>query len=261
MNRILTRKSLSHHLMRFEISTSLPLANVKPGQYLVSRFHEHKPWITLPVVKIHAEKGTVVVVSPVGEESIGPLSLLTAGSSLNALHGPCGDALRIELFGSVVCIAREGGIVALLPVLSALREAGNRVITLLSASTDQGILFEDEVRALSHETVVVTDDGSLGQKGSIAGVAAQLWKGQTVSQVFVFGGAAAIRETHGLAIRYQVPMQALMYLDKAVESGLPGIFRVSVCRSAGGICVDGYNFNAYYANFEELVRRFEGLKG
>lgn len=257
MNRIVSKKSLSHHLMRFEISTSLPLSTVKPGQYLVSRFHEHKPWITLPVVKIHAEKGTVVVVSPVGEESIGPLSLLTAGSSLHALHGPCGDALCIELFGSVVCIAREGGIVALLPVLSALREAGNRVITLLSGATGQDILFEEEVRALSHETVVVTNDGSMGLRGSIGTAAAGLWKGETVSQVFVFGSVAAIRETHGLAIRYQVPMQAVMVMDKALDSGLPGIFRVNVCRSSGGICVDGYNFNAYYASFEEMSRRWE----
>lgn len=257
MNRIITKKSLANNLIRFEISTSLPLDTIKPGQYMVSRFSEEKPWIALPVVKIHAGKGTVVVVASASEESQGAFDFLTAGSSLYALQGPCGDALRIESFGTVVCIAREGGTVALLPILSALRESGNRVITLLSASSARGILLEEEVRSLSHETVIVTDDGSLGQKGSIGGAAAQLWRGQTISQVFIFGGPAVIRETHALAIRYQLPMQAVMYLNKDVESGLPGIFRVSVCRSAGSICVDGYNFNAYYANFEELIRRFE----
>lgn len=257
MNRILIRKSLSNRLIRFEISTSLPLATLQPGQYLVSRLRRENPWITLPVVKIHAGKGTVVVVAPDTDESAGAFSPLSAGNTLHALHGPCGEALRIDSFGTVACIAREGGTAALLPVLSALREAGNRVITLLSGSTAQGLLFEEEVRALSHETVVVTDDGSSGLKQSIQEAAAQLWRGQPVDQVFVFGGAAAIRETHGLAIRYQVPMQAVMVVDKALESGLPGIFRVSVCRSAGGICVDGYNFNAHYPNFEELIRRFE----
>lgn len=257
MNRILTRKNLSNNLIRFEISTTLPLSTVQPGQYMLSRISEQMPVQTLAVVKTDAQKGTVVVIAPASKAQSGHIGSLEAGSSLYAMQGPHGEALHTGAFGTVVCIAREGGIVALLPVLSALREAGNRVITLLSASTAKDILLEEEVRALSHETVVVTDERSPGVQPGIGGAAAQIWRDTTVNQVIVCGGATLIREAHALATRYQVALQAMMYLDAERETSSGSIFRVTICRSAGGICVDGYNFNAHYPNFEELIRRFE----
>ena len=162
MNRIISRKSLSEELIRFEISTSVPVRDIGPGQYMVFKTDEKGPGIPLPVIKTNAEKGTVITLASVLDEDSATLSRLQAGSALYAVTGPYGYAARVESLGTVLCIGREGGIAALVPVLSALRAAGNRVVTILSAPSAQEMPLEDEIRALSAELTVITDDGSYG---------------------------------------------------------------------------------------------------
>lgn len=257
MNRIISRKSLSEELIRFEISTSVPVRDIGPGQYMVFKTDEKGPGIPLPVIKTNAEKGTVITLASVLDEDSATLSRLQAGSALYAVTGPYGYAARVESLGTVLCIGREGGIAALVPVLSALRAAGNRVVTILSAPSAQEMPLEDEIRALSAELTVITDDGSYGGKSAVCQAVGQAMRRPPIQQVMVMGGARTIRDVFSVTTNYQVPTQAVLYSGRARGKGTHGIFRVSICGNARSICVDGYNFNAYYSNFEELVARFE----
>ncbi|HET6557520.1 MAG TPA: hypothetical protein VFG54_09415 [Prolixibacteraceae bacterium] len=258
MNRIISRKNLSEELIRFEISTSVSVREIRPGQYLVFKTDEKMPGIPLPVIKTNAERGTVITLASASEEGSATLSNLPAGSSFLAVSGPYGYAARVESLGSVLCIGREGGIAALVPILSTLRAADNRVSVILSAASAREMPLEDEIRAMSDELTVITDDGSYGEKSDVCPAVGQAMRRHPIQEVMVMGGAKTIRDVFSITTKYQVPTQAVMYTGRARGKGTHGIFRVSICGNARSICVDGVNFNAYYSNFEELVTRFEG---
>lgn len=258
MNRIISRKNLSQELIRFEISTSVPVREIGPGQYMVFTTDEKMPGIPLPVIKTNADRGTVITIASAMEEGTATLSNLQAGSSFYAVAGPYGYVARVESLGTVLCIGREGGVAALVPVLSALRAAGNRVVTILSAASALEMPLEDEIRALSDELIVITDDGSYGEKSALCPAVGQAMRRHPIQEVMVMGGARTIRDVFSVTTKYQLPTQAIMYTGRARGKGTHGIFRVSICGSARSICVDGFDFNAYYSNFEELVARFEG---
>lgn len=258
MNRIISRKNLSEELIRFEITTSVPVKDIRPGQYMVFKTEEKVPGIALPVIKTNAERGTLITIASASEEGSATLSSLQAGGSFYAVSGPYGYATRVESLGNVLCIGRDRGIEALLPVLSALRTTGNRVITLLSAPSALEMPLEDEIRALSHELTVITDDGSYGFKSAVSAAVGQAMRRHSIQEVMVMGGARILRDVFSVTTNYQVPTQAVMYAGKAHGKGTHGIFRVSICGNARSVCVDGVDFNAYYSNLEELVERFEG---
>lgn len=257
MNRIISRKSLSEELIRFEISTSVPVREIRPGQYMLFKTDEKMPGIPLPVIKTNADRGTVITIASASQEDTAMLTSLPEGSSFYAISGPFGYAARVESLGTVLCIGREGGIAALVPVLSALRAAGNRVVTILSAASAPEMPLEDEIRALSAELTVITDDGSYGEKNAVGHAVGQAMGRHSVQEVMVMGGARTIRDVFSVTTRYQVPTQAVLYTGRTRGKGTHGIFRVRICGNTRSICVDGVDFNAYYPNFEELVARFE----
>lgn len=258
MNRIIARKSLSEGMIRFEISTSAPVREIGPGQYMVFKTDQQRPGIALPVIKTNVERGTVITIASSAHEDTAQLSTLAAGSFFYGIGGPYGDTARVENFGHVLCIGREGGIAALMPVLSSLRAAGNHVSVILSAASAREMPLEDEIKALSDELTVVTDDGSYGLKSPVCAAVGQALRRHPIRQVVVMGGARTIREVFSVTTRTQLPTQAVMYTTRARAKGSHGIFRVSISGNARSVCVDGVDFNAYYSNLDEMVERFEG---
>ncbi|MDO9613067.1 MAG: hypothetical protein Q7J86_00905, partial [Bacteroidota bacterium] len=169
--------------------------------------------------------------------------------------------VKTENFETVLCIASGLGIVSMLPVLNSLRASGNKIIAVLSANSKEGILLETEIRAASDEVLILTEDGSLGEKGSICHALRKIQTDSAINQVFAFGSAKMIKESYSLTRRHNIPMQAVLYSGIADESGLNSIFRVIVCTDGKTLCVDGVNFNAYYNSFEEMIQRFGSKSG
>lgn len=256
MSRIIAKKSISEQLVRFEISTSIPVKDIKPGQYIILRGDQNEFGFALPVIKTNTETGTVTVMVSVRDDTTHQLENLNAGDTHFEIEGPFGYQARIENFGTVLCIGRGSGIVSLLPVLASLRSAGNNVITVLSASSKEEIILQNEINAISDEVIILTDDGSSGEKGSICHMVGQVLKDNQINHVFVFGTAKAIKETCAQATKYNLQTQAVLYLGKPVKNGIHGIFKVSICGIVRSVCVDGFNFNAWYPNFDELIKRF-----
>jgi NAD(P)H-flavin reductase len=256
MNRIVTKKSISEDLVKLEIRTSIAVNNIQPGQYIILRMEENEPGIPLPVVKTNAEKETITVIVSVTDENNRQLANMNEGNSIFGIEGPFGYPAQIENFGTVLCIGRGPGIIALLPVLNSLRAIGNQIVTVLSAQSKDGIILENEIKAVSDEVITITDDGSYGEKESIYQVVGQVLRNNRINQVFVIGTAKTIKETCSHTTKNNIPTQAVLHLGKTVENGAHGIFRVSICGSGKAVCVDGFNFNAWYPNFEEMIKRF-----
>lgn len=256
MDRIIAKKIVSENIVRFEISTSIPVNEIKPGQYIILRIEKNDPDFPLPIIKTNAEQQTITVLVSLTDDSSRQLASLNAGSTHFELEGPFGYPTQIDHFGTVVCIGQESDILHLLAILPALRVAGNHIISVLSASTKEKIILQNEISALSHEVIVITEDGSCGVKGSICQVVGQLLRNNHVHQVFVMGSAKTIKETCSITTKYNIATQAVLHSRKPIKNGVHGIFRVSNCGNARSVCVDGFNFNAWYPSFDELIKRF-----
>ncbi len=261
MNKIVAKRIVSENLVKFEIKTSREISEIKPGQYVILRIEESGPKIPVTASKVNTERETITIIVHVTDVSTQKLAAMYEGTSLFGIDGPFGIPVVTENFGTVLCVGRGLGIVAMLPILSSLRTSGNRIIAVLSAQTKEGILLESEIRAISDEVIILTEDGSLGEKGLICHAARALQAESTINQVFAFGSAKLIKETNSLTRKYNAPMQAVLFSGKTDEGGLNSIFRVSICSDGKSLCVDGVSFNAYFNGYEELIQRFGSNSG
>ena len=256
MNRIVSKRSISEGLVKFEIKAPIAIKNIQTGQYIIIRIEGNKPGIPLTIVKNDVDKDTFTVIVSVTDEATRQFAKLHEGNSNIEIEGPFGYPAKIENFGTVLCVGQGPGIIALLPVLASLRSAGNRIVTVLSAHSKEGIVLHNEINALSDELITITDDGSFGEKSTVCQALGQVVQNNRINQVFVIGSAKAIKETCSHASKNNIPGQTALYLERTFESGAHVIFRVSICGSGRAVCVDGFNFNAWFPNFEEMIKRF-----
>ncbi len=256
MNKIVAKRIVSEELVKFEIKASREICDIKPGQYVIFRVEENRPRIPVTVFKVNAERETITVFVLVTDIGSQQLADMKEGNSLFGIDGPFGIPVKTENFGTVMCVGRASGILSMLPILTSLRASGNQVISVLSAQSAEGIILESEIRAASGEVLILTEDGSLGEKGPICHATRKMRTDNAINQVFAFGSAKMIKESYSLTRRYNIPMQAVLYSGITDESGLNSIFRVSLCSDGKSLCVDGVNFNAYYNSFEEMIQRF-----
>jgi len=256
MNKIIGKRAVSEGFVRFEIKSSIAEKAIMSGQYIVLRNESGSAEIILSVLKSDKERGTIVLAVQVTNDSTRQLADLNVGNEIYEIDGPFGKPLKIENFGTVLCIGHGQGIVFSYPVLASLRAAGNRVLTVLSAQTKDRIVFETEIRAISDEVIILTDDGSYGEKDPFCHVVGKVIRNNRFDQVYTIGCAKTVKETFSLTQKYNIPTQAILHLGKTGKNRLSGIFNVNICGSAKSVCVDGLNFNAYYPNFEEMAKRF-----
>jgi ferredoxin--NADP+ reductase len=256
MNKIIAKKSISEGIVKFEIRTATAALEIKPGRYIVIIVEKDEPGIPVALVKLNPEKETLTVLVHVADKYSRKLAELNSGNEIFSITGPFGYPLPIENFGAVLCVSRGPAIVLLLPLLASLHAAGNRIITILSAQTKEGILLEDEINAVSDEVIAITDNEISGEKGSVCQAITQTLRTNKINQVFAIGSATTIKNTCVHALKYNIPTQAILYVSKTAQKTGHGIYKVTVSSSSRAVCVDGFDFNAWYPNFEEMIKRF-----
>ncbi len=256
MNQIIAKKKFSEDVTKFEIRSPIALNEINAGQYILLTVAENEPGIAVAVLKTNPEKVSVTVLVYANNYYSGRLAELNAGSELFAIDGPFGYPVPVENFGTVLCVSRGPGAVLLLPVLNSLHAAGNRIITILSAQTNEGIILEEQIKAVSDELITVTDDGSYGEKRSVCQAITQAIQTSKINQVVAVGSATTIKVACAHTTKYNIPVQSILYLTKAGKNNGHGIFNISSCGTSKSVCVDGYNFNAWYSGFGEMIKRF-----
>lgn len=251
--KIILRKKLSDQLFKIEIKPSGTFIPAAPGQYVILRMQPGGEAITLPVVKTDWSRETLTVIVSAVSEKISPLLNPCHSDIQIDMEGPYGQAFTTENFGSVLCVANFDNLIPLYPVLAALKAAGNQMTCLLAGTPDNDPFLENEIRLLANNWI--NNDGNPRRTTQLI---EQTLRTQKYDQVFVIGPATTIRETCTVCTATKNPVQAMLFLNEKNQLGQHGIYRVSVCGNARALCVDGYNFNAYYASFEEMVKRFGG---
>lgn len=248
--KIISQKTYSDQLIKLEIRTSYSLLLPLPGQYVLLRSHTAKGAITLPVIKSDDTRETLTLLANSSEQSDSLINAALA-AGLVELEGVFGQPFRIEKYGSVIIVASYNSMIPLLPVIQALRAAGNKITCLMTQNQDSEPTLETEIRKNADQWIIAEENPR-----RFSQQIEQTIRTQKCDQVFAIGHTRTIRESITICTATRTPIQAMLFLNSWNMAGKHGIFRVNACCKNNFICVDGYNFNAHYTNFDDIVKRF-----
>ncbi len=255
MFKIRSARFLGPNVKQFEIDAPRIARAQKPGQFVIIRLDDFGERIPLTIKGSDPDKGTItIVVQGIGKTTIA-LNRLGDGDSILDVVGPLGKPSEVERFGHVVVIGGGVGTAIALPTARALRDAGNFVTSILGARTRDLLILEDEVRAASDEVLIMTDDGSYGEKGLVTDKLKELIRKGDVDYVLAIGPIPMMRAvadtTRVQNIRTVVSLNSIM-VD---GTGMCGGCRVLIGNKSQFACVDGPEFDAHDVDFNVLMQR------
>ncbi|MGM9693217.1 MAG: bifunctional dihydroorotate dehydrogenase B NAD binding subunit/NADPH-dependent glutamate synthase [Alloprevotella sp.] len=260
MNKIISKEQFSEKVFRFEVEAPLIARSRRAGHFVIVRVGETGERIPLTIAAADKEQGTIsLVVQNVGLSSQ-KLCALEAGDYITDVVGPLGRATHIENFGTVVCAGGGVGVAPMLPIVQALKEAGNRVVTVLAARTKDLILFEKEMRSLSDEVIIMTDDGSYGDKGLVTEAIERVIKREKVDKCFAIGPAIMMKFVCLLTQKYQISTDVSLNTIMVDGTGMCGACRISVGGQTKFVCVDGPEFDGHQVDFDEILKRLAAFR-
>ena len=256
MNKIIEKNNLSEDVVKMVIEASDIAGKRKAGQFIVLMTDEKGERIPLTIVDSDTERGTITLIFQVVGKTTACLAEMKEGDSLFAILGPLGHPTEIENFGTAVCVGGGVGIGVVYPVIKALKEAGNKVISIIGARTKDILILEDEIRAVCDELIVTTDDGSYGVHGFVTKVLQDLIdSGNKIDIVFAIGPVPMMKflceVTRPYGIKTIVSLNPIM-VD---ATGMCGACRVSVGGETKFTCVDGPEFDGHEVDFDLLTSR------
>ena len=260
MNKIISKAYFSANVVKFEVEAPLIAKSRKAGHFVMVKVGEKGERIPLTIADADVQKGTItLVVQKMGVSST-KLCALNEGDFITDMVGPLGKATHIENFGTVVCACGGVGTAPMLPIVAALKAAGNRVITIIAARTKDLIILEEQMKVNSDEVMVMTDDGSYGTKGLVTnGVEAVIHR-EKVDLCVTIGPAIMMKFVSKLTEKYEVPTVASLNTIMVDGTGMCGACRVSVGGKTKFVCVDGPEFDAHLVDFDEMLMRLGGYK-
>lgn len=261
MYRIVKKRVLGPAIVLLEVQAPAVAAKVEPGQFVIVRLDECSERIPLTVMDFDRERGTItIVIQNVGYSSA-LINQMEEGSAFRDFVGPLGVATEIENYGTIVCIGGGLGIAPVYPIARALKAAGNKVISVLGSRSADLLILEEEMRAVSDEVVIATNDGSMGIQGFVTdGLAHVLAQGNDVKVIWAIGPMimmkAVVDYTRPLGIKTIVSMNPIM-VD---GTGMCGACRVSVGNETKFACVDGPEFDGHLVDFDLAMKRLAFYK-
>ena len=214
----------------------------------------------LTIASSDPEKGTITLVIQTVGASTTKLCALNEGDYITDVVGPLGRATHIENFGTVVCAGGGVGVAPMLPIIQALKAAGNRVVSVLAGRSKDLIILEDEVRKSSDDVIIMTDDGSYGQKGVVTIGIEQVIQREKVDKVFAIGPAIMMKFCCLLTKKYEIPTDVSLNTIMVDGTGMCGACRISVGGKTKFVCVDGPEFDGHQVDFDEMLRRAGAFK-
>ena len=255
MNKIVAKRHFSERVVCLEVEAPLIARSRRPGHFVIVIVDDHGERIPLTIADSDTDRGTITLVVQAVGDSSAKICALNEGDYLRDVVGPLGQATHIEKVGTVVCCGGGVGVAPLLPIIRAFKEAGNRVVSVLAARTRDLIILEEQVAKYSDEVVIMTDDGSYGQKGLITAGVEQVIQREPVAQVVTIGPAIMMKFVALLTKKYNVPTIASLNTIMVDGTGMCGACRVTVDGKTKFVCVDGPEFDAHKVDFDEMMMR------
>ena len=260
MNKIISKERFSEKVFKSEIEAPLIAKSRKAGHFVIVRVGEKGERMPLTIAGSDIKKGTItLVIQEVGLSST-RLCELNEGDYITDVVGPLGQATHIENFGTVVCAGGGVGVAPMLPIVQALKAAGNRVITVLAGRNKDLIILEKEMRKSSDEVIIMTDDGSYGRKGLVTEGVEEVIKREKVDKCFAIGPAIMMKFVCLLTKKYEIPTDVSLNTIMVDGTGMCGACRITVGGKTKFVCVDGPEFDGHQVDFDEMLKRMGAFK-
>ncbi len=257
MNRVIRKEKLSRDVFKIEIEAPAIARNRKAGQFVVlqldSKFSERIP---LTIADVNSDTGTITLIfQAVGKTTLN-LAQLNSGDHVENILGPLGQPTHIENFGNVVCVGGGIGVAPLRPIVEAMKNAGNRVTSIIGARNSDLLILEDDMNNISDELIICTDDGSKGRKCLVTEPLKELCEGDNPPDLVVAIGPGIMMKfccltTKPFNIKTLVSLNTIM-ID---GTGMCGGCRVTVGNETKFVCVDGPEFDGHKVDFDNMMLR------
>lgn len=260
MNKIIRKEQFSENVYLFEIEAPLIAKSRKAGNFIIIRVDKNGERIPLTIADADTVKGTItIVVQRVGLSSF-KLCSLNEGDVIADVVGPLGNPTHIENFGTVVCAGGGVGVAPMLPIIKALKAAGNRVLSVIAGRNKDLIILEDEVRASSDELIIMTDDGSYGEKGVVTVGIEKLINQEPVDKVFAIGPPIMMKFCCLLTQKYKIPTDVSLNTIMVDGTGMCGACRLTIGGKTKFVCIDGPEFDGALVDWDEMLKRMGTFK-
>ena len=260
MNKIVRKEQFSEKVFLFEIEAPLIAKSRKAGNFVIVRVDKKGERMPLTIAGADINKGTItLVVQQVGLSSK-KLCMLNEGDFVADVVGPLGNPTHIENFGTVVCAGGGLGVAPMLPIIQALKAAGNRVLSVMAGRSKDLIILEDQVRASSDEVIIMTDDGSYGEKGVVTIGIEKFITQEHVDKVFAIGPPIMMKFSNLTAQKYQIPCEVSLNTIMVDGTGMCGACRLTIGGKTRFVCIDGPEFDGALVDWDEMFKRMGTFK-
>lgn len=257
---ILNKERLSPSIVLMELKAEKMAKKAKAGQFVILRQDEFSERIPLTIADFDSNKGSIIIIYQEIGSSTKKLSELEVGDQILDLVGPLGESSEVENFGTVVCIGGGVGIAPIYPIAKALKEAGNKVISIIGARCGDLLFWQDKMSAVSDELLIATDDGSIGRKGFVTDILLDVLKEQKVDKVWAIGPMVMMKACANVTRPFNVHTIVSLNPIMVDGTGMCGACRVTVGDETKFACVDGPEFDGHLVDFDMAMRRLAMFK-
>jgi len=260
MFKIVTKKQFSEKVFLFEIEAPLIAKSRKPGNFVIVRVDKHSERMPLTIADADIERGTItLVIQEVGLSST-KLCNLNVGDEVADVVGPLGNPTHIEKFGTVICACGGVGAAPMLPIVRGLKAAGNRVLTVLAGRTAELVILEDELRASSDELIIMTDDGSKGEKGVVTIGIEKFAEQEHIDKAFAIGPPIMMKFSCLTTQKYGISTDVSLNTIMVDGTGMCGACRLTIGGKTKFVCIDGPEFDGALVDWDEMFKRMGTFK-
>ena len=260
MNKIIKKIQYSEKVYRFDVEAPLIAKSRRAGNFVIIRVDANSERMPLTIADADTEKGTItLVVQKVGLSST-KLCYLSEGDEIHDVVGPLGNPTHIENFGTVICAGGGVGVAPMLPIMRALKTAGNRVLSVIAGRSKDLVIMEDEVRASSDELIIMTDDGSYGEKGVVTVGMEKLIQQEHIDRAFAIGPPIMMKFCCLLTQRHGIPTDVSLNTIMVDGTGMCGACRLTIGGKTKFVCIDGPEFDGSLVDWDEMFKRMGTFK-
>ena len=260
MFKILSKKQFSEKVFCMEIEAPLIARSRKPGNFVIVRVDKHSERMPLTIADADIERGAItLVIQEVGMSST-KLCNLNVGDSIADIVGPLGNPTHIEKFGTVVCACGGLGAAPMLPIIRGLKAAGNRVLSVIAGRTADLVIMEDEIRASSDEVIIMTDDGSKGEKGVVTVGIEKFCQQEHIDKAFAIGPPIMMKFSCLMTQKYGISTDVSLNTIMVDGTGMCGACRLTIGGKTKFVCIDGPEFDGALVDWDEMFKRMGTFK-
>lgn len=257
MFNIIKKEELSDQITLFEIEAADIARKAKPGNFFMLRTHEQGERIPLTIADFDRNRGTITAVFQKVGKATNHLGTLNEGDVILDVTGPLGNDSHIENFGRVVCVGGGVGIAPVYPIAKALKEAGNKVTSIIGARSKSILFWEDKMRNVSDNLIITTDDGSYGTKAIVTSPLEDILGSENVDLVIAIGPAIMMKFVCKTTEKYKVKTIVSLNSIMIDGTGMCGGCRVEIGGETKYTCVDGPEFDGHEVDFDQLMNRLQ----